>query len=1697
MSATQRASRRDPLASAANNTEAGAAGKSKIASNPFMQQEQLRKSAGTAAARPRRPSGAEERENRLTPAPTTSSFAAARRRFASPASQESLVVRSQGLRKKSDAAPALAAPSRVRLSRQSLATLSSAASGLAPAPTLARLNAPASRAPAPTRWMDDGRTNVQAYEYLCHCGEAQQWIERCIGEPLGGDIAQMGEDMRNGIALAKLAKSFEPACVPRIFVHPKLQFRHTDNINYFFQFLDKIRLPNCFRFELTDLYEKKNFPKVVYCLHALSHYMAHQGRSDKVDDLLGQLEFDDAQLTSAQKSIDAAGVAMPSFGGVGQALAQEMGTSHASKRAAPAPKAPAPPTPKAPAAPELQTPQASEPKTRLSVPAAATLAQQRAHLKPVPRASDKAPLQRSSSRSLTPLRPDTGTPASARARLKPVPSEPVLRDATDRRAQDALARERARAERDQAADSEHERIARLGRERLARMEEREAARRAREEQRARELKAQQQARQRQREERERRLQERERERERMRAAPPASSSSLLSRSTTLLDERERRDQLYTNVRSVTQRELARERERLAEERERERQQLRDERERERRAAEARLQAAEARAARAAREHEDEERARFQRELEYEWERERQRDAYAAELAAAHAETAAAEARLQALTDAAARRDAAEARERAIERWAPLLQAHARGVLVRRVVASRRERLALAVPLQAHARGVLVRRALYATLQRLDDDTWIVGTQACVRGRLVRTRLYERVLAVEDEWASVVQLQAAARGLLTRRALLHEVEALVDGDDLWAGLQAAARGALARRAMTRLRAAFHRVEVVQAVHGMQTSLRAALQRRQHDEKRKQLAYVTPDVTGIQAHIRGALVRQEHGWWRAHLHASQDVVVYLQAMLRGVLARRVFDRGLGRYVAYREDVILVQSLVRARQQGRHYQALLRGTNVPLATVRRWADLLDDRGVDYEEEAEVESWRAAIVQKLRENEAVEAHVQELDRQIALLVKNRQGLEARQHRLPPHPSARAVPSADERRRVLAHADDPFGEHALSPAAFRRLELYQSLFYLVQTRPVYLARLLLLTQDADVADEERRQLEQTVLAIFAYAQQPREARLLLKLVDALLHEHLTRHGTTLDAYTSGAHAPFLRLLTRFSCGVQERAFLAERLTPPVQHLAHHPLPDVDLDPVAIQRALAPGAAASDDPWAALEDPAVHAELVQRLQHLRSTTERFVHALCGTAAPALPYTLAHVAHAHYVALTARFPHSAPHDVLRAVSYTMYRNYVHPAIVAPESFGMPALPEHARRHLVQVSQVLAHIAHGTTWGDEDVFWQPLQAYVADASARWLQWMQALLDSVETPERHFGINEYTDASSPRRPVIYIAPNEIYAVHQLLATNERELCAPDDPLAVLLLQLGAPPSHASSELHSARESEITLTLSHRFADIHDDDAEAKQLFAETKRLIVTLLRAQDAPDLWTLLVQPITEADDAAWALAHPGTEPLTDLKSRALENVLRLEQLGRLTRADAYQGLLDAIAADIRGQHKRRLERRTQIDDARATLQKLDEQRAYMEAQIQSYHQCMDRGLQTLQRRKKSKRRSMVMPFSPQFFHQRSLKAAGVMPKYGSYRYSASRLRAKGVLAHIDRPENLAIDQLSFTIASDELGVFTLEATVSGVVAGTTVLRMERMLQAQDQAQRYVAVLDNSVHFHLDALIQLINKSTYRH
>jgi Ras GTPase-activating-like protein IQGAP2/3 len=172
-------------------------------------------------------------------------------------------------------------------------------------------------------WMDKQRQFLQAYEYLCHIGEAKEWIENVIDKEIP-PIVQLEEALRNGVTLAEIVQSIQPNQPIRIFQHPKLQYRHSDNIAIFFRFLAEMELPELFRFEFVDLYEKKNIPKVIYCIHALSWLLFRKGIIDfRIGNLVGQLEFEHHELEEMQKGLDKAGVSMPSFSGMGASFGAE------------------------------------------------------------------------------------------------------------------------------------------------------------------------------------------------------------------------------------------------------------------------------------------------------------------------------------------------------------------------------------------------------------------------------------------------------------------------------------------------------------------------------------------------------------------------------------------------------------------------------------------------------------------------------------------------------------------------------------------------------------------------------------------------------------------------------------------------------------------------------------------------------------------------------------------------------------------------------------------------------------------------------------------------------------------------------------------------------------------------------------------------------------------------------------------------------------------------------------------------------------------------------------------------------------------------------------------------------------------------------------------------------------------------------
>ncbi|CAG8468100.1 10535_t:CDS:10 [Diversispora eburnea] len=997
-------------------------------------------------------------------------------------------------------------------------------------------------------WADQQRKNIQAYEYLCHIGEAK--------------------DLRNGIVLAKLARSFRPSVVGKIFESPKLQFRHSVNINFFFDAIRDVRLPNIFRFELTDLYEKKNIPKVIYCIHALSHLLATKGLTVRIRNLVGKLEFTDEQLHTTQRGLDASRVAMPSFANVGVALAAELKMT--------------------------EIPQ----------------------------------------------------------QIKPIMEifEPVMKVAV-------------------IEESEEERNAKY--------------------------------------------------------------------------------------------------------------------------------------------------------------------------------------------------------------WA-------------------------------------------------ENNESLKKCQSIARTKLARKRLLER----------------------------------------------------------------------RAVH----------------------MSVIPFIIKLQAQSRGWLVKTE---WNRRLDRMKKLerwAIQLQALIRAKLARNRFRDRQDYFQRNIDKVIKIQSIYRAKHDGDAYRSLTLGNNPPVGTIKNFIHLLDDSDFDFEEEIELERLRQAVIQKIRENNQMEDHLNQLDIKIALLIKNKITLD----------EVIAVANRKKRGKRLSQLNSSHGPFSsLDKESRHRLELYQQLFYLLQTQPSYLARLFFIMNKTRFPEKSKKLVEGVVLTLFGYAQNNREEYLLLKLFQKSMIEEL-ENIDSLQEFLRG-NFMFMKLVVHYNRGAKERKFLRDLLGPLVKQIMADESMDLETDPLIIYRSLINAeelrtGKRSNKPMditqvEALNDPQTRTAFIHHLQKLRKETETFLVEIVNSLNK-MPFGIRYIARELKNSLMTKFSNETEDSVLKVVGHLIYYRYLNPAIVAPEGFDV-------------IENIVSPMQRKNL--AENVYLQPLNEYVAYATDRFSKFFKAVTE-VSDAETYFEIGEFRDLTRTRNPIIYISPFEIFSTHELLFQRIEYIAPqPNDVLRQIFQDIGEAP-HLDDISSDANTKEIALTLTSRFAlDAikNDPETEIKHLFVETKRMVLLLMRVQTGANLLEILSKNITPQDEEK-----------------------QLKQ----------------------------------------TLINLNEKGSHLDEQIKTYNVHIDVCMQQLST-KKGKKHRLVLPFTRQYFHIRELQRVGKVPKFGSFKYTAQKLHDKGVLISISGYPTF--DRISFTISSDEVGIFTIDASYVGVpVPGAQMeLRLEDLLQSQFNNVQTMTIFDGVARVNVNLLIFLINKKFF--
>lgn len=88
----------------------------------------------------------------------------------------------------------------------------------------------------------------------------------------------------------------------------------------------------------------------------------------------------------------------------------------------------------------------------------------------------------------------------------------------------------------------------------------------------------------------------------------------------------------------------------------------------------------------------------------------------------------------------------------------------------------------------------------------------------------------------------------------------------------------------------------------------------------------------------------------------------------------------------------------------------------------------------------------------------------------------------------------------------------------------------------------------------------------------------------------------------------------------------------------------------------------------------------------------------------------------------------------------------------------------------------------------------------------------------------------------------------------------------------------------------------------------------------------------------------------------------------VKAHAIAALLELEKKSKITRDDGFQGILNAIANDVRSKHRKRLQRQQEMESMKEALQQLAERKKYFQEQIDSYHSYVEAAMETMQHKK---------------------------------------------------------------------------------------------------------------------------------
>ncbi|XP_071587596.1 ras GTPase-activating-like protein IQGAP2 isoform X3 [Heliangelus exortis] len=909
--------------------------------------------------------------------------------------------------------------------------------------------------------------------------------------------------------------------------------------------------------------------------------------------------------------------------------------------------------------------------------------------------------------------------------------------------------------------------------------------------------------------------------------------------------------------------------------------------------------------------------------------------------------------------------------------------------------------------------------------------------------------------------------------------------------------------------------------------LQARARGFLVRKNYQERKAYLQNQEPSAIKIQAFWKGFKQRKSYVERLKVLQGNVAAIVKIQSWVKMWLAKKAYRKRLQYFKDHNDEIVKIQAFLRANKAREDYRTLIGAENPPLTVLRKFAYLLDQSDLDFQEELEVTRLREEVVTKIRSNQQLEKDLNVMDIKIGLLVKNRITLQD----VVLHSKKLNKKSKSQLEEMVMV--DRQGIKSLSKERRKKLEAYQHLFYLLQTNPTYLAKLIFQMPQ----NKSTKFMDTVIFTLYNYASNQREEYLLLKLFKTALEEEINSKVDQIQDIVTG-NPTVIKMVVSFNRGARGQNTLRQLLAPVVKEIMEDKSLIINTSPVDVYKSwvnqleMQTGEASKLPYDVTTEQALTHTEVVSKLeasiQSLRAVTDKVLASIFSSL-NMMPYGMKYIAKVLKSSLHEKFPEATEDELLKIVGNLLYYRYMNPAIVAPDGFdiiditaGGQIHPDQ-RRNLGCVAKVLQHAASNKLFEGESEHLSSMNTYLSQTYQKFRNFFQAACD-VPEPEEKFNIDEYSDMVTLSKPVIYISIEEIINTHSLLLEHQDAIATePNDLLNELLEGLGPVPDVESflgegavdpndpnreSTLNQLAKTEISLSLTSKYELREGEDRDLKSLMIKTKRLIVDVIRTQPGDTLLEILETPASAQQDSehlklvekraildsktpekmkhSQSIFEDGQLPIEQKKRKIQRNLRALEQAGLVSSATKYQEIINEIAKDIRNQRRYRHHRKAELVKLQQTLNALNSKTAFYEEQINYYNTYIKTCLDNLTR--KNSRRSIKLDGKEEARGSKKLKQI-------SLKYTAARLHEKGVILEIEDLQTNQFKNVMFDITpGEEVGDFEIKAKFLGVEMEKVQLHFQDLLQMQYEGVAVMKMFDKAK-VNVNLLIFLLNKKFY--